>query len=487
MPPGTVYTFGDFTLAMPARRLQRDDVAVPLSDRQLSVLAHLVARAGTVASKDELIAVAWEDVAVTDNSLEQAISVLRRALGTDPRGRTYVETVPRKGYRFAGEVTVAVARESDDALDQLLAPHRAFLEGRAALESLERDAIVRAREVFERVAAQVPDHAAAHVGLANALVLSHEMTRSSGQPDTAALAQAVQHAQDAVRLDAQYAEAWATLGFVLDRTGARTDALAASRRAAMLAPSAWRHQFRLAYVSWGEERLDATRRLLALMPGFPQAHWFAASVHVARQAFGEAERELEAGVAALEGQLTGPARLTGVGLHWVLGLLALATGDAERALAAFRRELALEADGHLYARECCANTWYAIGAMRLRQRHDAQAVDAFRETLARVPNHPLAHAGLAMLDDRPAGPEAMAGATTHPADTPLPMEAVFAAAAHDVRHRAHAAAAERVGQALAAAPPASAGWLLPIDPLLDVTAHPDAWAGVLRLLRARAA
>src|SRR5262245_56055821 len=173
MPPGTLYGFGEFTLAMPARRLQKGDVPVPLSGRQLSVLAHLVARAGITLSKDELIAAGWNDVAVTDNSLEQAISALRRALGTDASGRAYVETVPRKGYRFAGEVTVTVARESDDALDLLLAPHRAFVEGRAALESLERDAIVRAREVFERVVTQVPEHAAAHVGLANASILSY--------------------------------------------------------------------------------------------------------------------------------------------------------------------------------------------------------------------------------------------------------------------------------------------------------------------------
>ena len=73
----------------------------------------------------------------------------------------------------------------------------------------------------------------------------------------------------------QSAEAWATLGFVLDRTGDHVDAVAASRRAVTLEPDNWRHHFRLAFVTWGEERLRAARRTLALFPGFPLAHWLA--------------------------------------------------------------------------------------------------------------------------------------------------------------------------------------------------------------------
>ena len=83
----------------------------------------------------------------------------------------------------------------------------------------------------------------------------------------------------------RYGEAWATLGFILDRTGHRADALAASRMAVTLEPDNWRHHLRLGYVSWGEERLREARRTLALLPGFPLAHWLAATVHVARQAF----------------------------------------------------------------------------------------------------------------------------------------------------------------------------------------------------------
>src|SRR5439155_1358728 len=184
-------------------------------------------------SKDDLLQAGWKDVAVGDNSLEQAISSLRRFLGAHPSGVAYIETVPRRGYRFGVAVTRMASRESDAALDALLAPHRAFIEGRAA-----------------------------------------------------------------------------------------------AKRAVALEPDNWRHHFRLAYVSWGEERLRAAHQTLALLPDFPMAHWLAATVHVARQVLNEAARELAAGVAAEAGRPTGASRFSAVALHWVLGLIHLAEGDA---------------------------------------------------------------------------------------------------------------------------------------------------------------
>ena len=73
-----------------------------------------------------------------------------------PCGGPYIETVPRRGYRFGVAVTRRAPRESDAGLDALLAPHRAFIEGRAALETLEADHIARARDVFEGAVAARP-------------------------------------------------------------------------------------------------------------------------------------------------------------------------------------------------------------------------------------------------------------------------------------------------------------------------------------------
>jgi DNA-binding winged helix-turn-helix (wHTH) protein len=484
---GLVYAFGPFRLDIRSNELTRGGERLAISDRHLSVLQHLLANAGSIASKDALIAAAWDDVAVTDNSLEQVISALRRLLGDGPRGRPYLETVPRRGYRFTGDVSRLVRRESDQTLDALLAPHRAWIEGRAALETFERDQIIPAREAFETVLRGAPDEASAHVGMANACMMQFEMTRADESRDTAALAKAAHHAREACRLDAGYAEAWATLGFVLERSGSRVDALAASRRAVTLEPDNWRHHFRLAFVGWGEERLREARRTLSLLPGFPLAHWLAATVHVARQALGEAERELVAGIAVQDSQSAGQSRFSGVALHWLLGLLHLNARDDARALEEFERELSFEASGHVYARECCANTWYAVGSVKLRQGRLEEARDAFNRAIERVAIHPMARVGLAASTS--GDPRQVTRAATAGYRTPMigSLDAAMARASQMVLAGGHKEAARLLDGALADAVPGNAGWLMPVEPLLNVTADPAAWAPVLARLRTRAA
>ena len=483
---GTVYSFGPFQLDTRSKQLTRDGERVPISDRQVSVLQHLLANAGSIASKDALITAAWEDVAVTDNSLEQVVSALRRLIGDAPDGRPRLETVPRRGYRFAGEVSRVVRRESDQALEALLAPHRAWIEGRAALETLARDQIVPARDAFEIVLRSDPDMASAHVGLANACVMQFEMTRADESPDVASLARAAHHAREACRLDAAYAEAWATLGFVLGQSGSGADALAASRRAVTLEPDNWRHHFRLAFVGWGEERLREARRTLALLPGFPLAHWLAATVHVARQAFGEAERELAAGIAGQDAQDVGPSRFSGVALHWLSGLIHLNAGDHDRAFEEFERELSYEGSGHLYARECCANTWYAIGSLRLRQGRLADARDAFGRAVERVRVHAMARAGLAAAMPAGARLATMSAVDERTGAVNDSFSAAMIGAIQLVLAGAHDDAVRLLDGALAATPPGNAGWLIPIEPLLNVGRTAAAWTPVLARLRARA-
>jgi DNA-binding winged helix-turn-helix (wHTH) protein len=480
VPAGARFVFGSFELDPARRRLLCSGEPVALSDRQLDVLSLLVVRAGQIIAKDDLLAAGWKDVAVGDNSLEQAISSLRKLLGA-----RHIETVARRGYRFGVGVERLASRESDAGLDALLAPHRAFIEGRAALESLEGAQIAHARSVFEDALRSVPDLASAHVGLANACVMQFETTRADPAPDTAALAIAAHHAREACRFDPRSGEAWATLGFVLDRTRDRADALAASKRAVTLEPENWRHHFRLSFVGWGEDRLHAAHRTLALLPHFPLAHWLAATVHVARGALHEAERELTAALAVPAGQ----ARFTSVALHWLLGLILLGRGEEAHALDEFEQELSSENAGHLYARECCANTWYAIGALKLRQERPAEAAAAFHHALERVATHPMARVGLAAASspDTISFMAPVLDAAAEAAGGPPPsIEASLVRAACLAVSGSHAEAARIVANAMAGAPAGNAGWLLPIEPLLNVKAQPDVWTPALAHLRNRA-
>ena len=164
-------------------------------------------------------------------------------------------------------------------------------------------------------------------------------------------------------------------------------------------------------------------------------------------------------------------------LHWLKGLLCLARGDDDAALAAFERELALESRGHLYARECCANAWCAIGACHLRLRDHASARAAFKQAIARVPTLAMAHAGIALLD--PKRPRRLAA-------EPASVDEAVTQAALLVANAESAAAAQTILTALAAAPPGNAGWRIPVEPLLHVNRDQPALNQVLGLVRQRA-
>ena len=87
VPTGPRFVFEPFELDSARRRLTASGEPVAISERQLDVLLLLVARAGQIISKDDLLQAGWKDVAVGDNSLEQAISSLRRLLGAPSERR----------------------------------------------------------------------------------------------------------------------------------------------------------------------------------------------------------------------------------------------------------------------------------------------------------------------------------------------------------------------------------------------------------------
>ena len=94
------YQFGDFIISPARRQLIRDGREVPLIPRYFRVLLVLIQRRHEAVSRRDLLDSAWDDVVVTDNSLNQAVRILRQALGDDSRQPTYIRTVARHGYQF---------------------------------------------------------------------------------------------------------------------------------------------------------------------------------------------------------------------------------------------------------------------------------------------------------------------------------------------------------------------------------------------------
>ncbi len=96
--------FGPFVLDRAGGLLLLGGTEVELPQRSLRLLEVLVNSAGETVSKDRLVAEVWQGSFVSDTSLTEAMSRLRRALGTDAREQLYVSTVHRRGYRFVEPV-----------------------------------------------------------------------------------------------------------------------------------------------------------------------------------------------------------------------------------------------------------------------------------------------------------------------------------------------------------------------------------------------
>ncbi len=94
------FEFGPFRLDTEKSVLWRSGKLVPLTPKALGILQVLVEHRGDVVSKQELLGRVWPDAAVEEANLSVAVAAIRRALGHQPDGRSYVETVSRRGYRF---------------------------------------------------------------------------------------------------------------------------------------------------------------------------------------------------------------------------------------------------------------------------------------------------------------------------------------------------------------------------------------------------
>ena len=115
---GIFYEFGNFRLDTEERQLLRDGHPVPLTPKAFETLVLLVERAGRLALKDELMHALWPDSFVEESNLTNNIWILRTALGDSQNGK-YIETVPKRGYRFVAEVRpVSAAGHTEVAADK---------------------------------------------------------------------------------------------------------------------------------------------------------------------------------------------------------------------------------------------------------------------------------------------------------------------------------------------------------------------------------
>ncbi|HEV7642408.1 MAG TPA: winged helix-turn-helix domain-containing protein [Pyrinomonadaceae bacterium] len=128
---GNLYLFEDFTLDVSQKCLWRTGSLVSLTPKALETLLVLIKYRAGVVEKNTLLNEVWADTFVEEATLAQNISTLRRVLGSRP-DKQFIETIPRRGYRFVMEV-----REISPAEDAVESP--------VQLEKYEREKVFAAR------------------------------------------------------------------------------------------------------------------------------------------------------------------------------------------------------------------------------------------------------------------------------------------------------------------------------------------------------
>src|SRR5258708_29859561 len=110
-----IFTFQDFLLDVSQARLTHKGEVITLSPKAFSLLLLLVERSGQLVEKDEILRLLWPDSFVEEANLTVHMSALRKAL-TGPWGvkpdAQLIQTVPKRGYRFLGPVTIVIPETS---------------------------------------------------------------------------------------------------------------------------------------------------------------------------------------------------------------------------------------------------------------------------------------------------------------------------------------------------------------------------------------
>lgn len=109
-----LYKFRDFTLSSEENVLRLNGKPLALTPKMLEVLQVLIKNYGQIVGKEELMKAVWADSFVEDNNLTFTINQLRKILGDNAHNPVFIETVPRRGYRFIADVEMISESGKDD-------------------------------------------------------------------------------------------------------------------------------------------------------------------------------------------------------------------------------------------------------------------------------------------------------------------------------------------------------------------------------------
>src|SRR5580704_23030 len=106
------FVFGECVLDTDRRELSRRSESVAVGPQVFDLLIHLIENRGRVVSKDELFDVIWHGRTVSESTLSSHVNFARRAIGDTGEEQSLIRTIPRKGFRFVGDVREVPSRSS---------------------------------------------------------------------------------------------------------------------------------------------------------------------------------------------------------------------------------------------------------------------------------------------------------------------------------------------------------------------------------------
>jgi adenylate cyclase len=183
-----IHALGPFRLDTQDALLFRGNEPVALGRRAIALLRALVERPGALVSKDALIEAAWSGQAVEESSLTVQIAALRRVLGEAPGGDHWIETMPRRGYRFIGPVVTEVEKGVMASPPQVEAARDPAPTPDADVERRQITAKAGEGQVVLVAATGQPEPVAPGAAIAIADTVPHAVVRPLPLPDKPSIA-----------------------------------------------------------------------------------------------------------------------------------------------------------------------------------------------------------------------------------------------------------------------------------------------------------
>jgi len=235
--PNRIYEFGPFRLEGAEHLLLRNGEAVPLQPKAFELLLILVKHHGHLLGKDELLKAIWPDTIVEEVNLANNISILRKALGAGANGQRFIETVPRRGYRFVAPVRELTGDErklSGNRYTDNFEAYQLYVKGHFFWDKRTEEGIKKSIEYFERAIRLDPNYALAYAGLATSYVTTayREMV-----PTSEAGSRAEAAARKALEIDEHLGQAHSALGVLHFRNLEWSEGVREFQRAIELNPS----------------------------------------------------------------------------------------------------------------------------------------------------------------------------------------------------------------------------------------------------------